>query len=155
MAVDVEPMERQYNMESDQQVTAMGEPDNWHVELPDLENAEEVNRFKAELGQHGHIRGTKTLSMYLDKYLRTIGIANDHLHKVKTAVNTVNGVSSPRNRVFDERQKLKSATRRFYNTLPTPMLRKQCELFNVDYDSFESVEDIVQALVDKNVEMAG
>ena len=127
---------------------------NWHVELPHPSDGVAIQEFLGEIDRHAGTRGVKTLKEYFNKYLRTVKIAEDHYSKAQTAANTINGVVSARSIAADPNRKLRRSSKKFYEALSTPMLRKQCELFEVDYNAFDSQEDIIKALVDKNVEMA-
>lgn len=129
-----------------------------HIDLPDFDNAEEVGNFLGVLStmDEGQIRGVKTLKKYVAKYLDTARLAERHMHQVKTSVNTINGVPSSRTAmpgVSNELRRFKRASRTYFSGLNTPELRKQCGTFGLDYDSYDSKDAAIAALVDANVAM--
>jgi hypothetical protein len=125
-----------------------------HITLPDWDNAVAVGTFLHDIEiLPNDLRGVKTLRRYVGKYLDAVHLAERHMIQIKTSVNTINGVPGERTGKPDEKRKFKRASQRYFSTLNTPGLRKQCELFGIDYDSYEDQETIIAELVKRNVEM--
>jgi hypothetical protein len=125
-----------------------------HLDLPDWANCEATSDFLVQLDRLGDVRGVKTLKKYTTKYLDATRIAEHHLQQVMTSVNTVNGVASPRTGtpgMSNELRKFKRASRTYFSGLNTPELRQQCAVFGLHYDGYETVDEVVAALVDANV----
>jgi hypothetical protein len=127
-----------------------------HIDLPDFDDAEATGNFLGELNRLGNIRGAKTLKKYVTKYLDAARLAERHMHQVKTSVNTINGVPSARTGVpgvSNELRKFKRASHTYFSGLNTPELRRQCEVFGLDYDGYDTMDEAIAALVDTNVAM--
>jgi hypothetical protein len=125
-----------------------------HIDLPDWDNPESVQEFWHTLDTLGDARGIKTLRKYANKYLDSTRIAERHLHQVIVSLNTVNGVASPRTGtpgISNELRKFKRASHTYFSGLNTPELRRQCEVFDLDYDSYDTMDEAIAALVDANV----
>lgn len=125
-----------------------------HIDLPDWDSTESTDLFLHTLDTMGDVHGVKTLRKYVHKYLTTRHIAERHLRQVNTSLNTVNGVGSPRTgtpSMSNELRKFKRASRTYFGGLNTPELRRQCEVFGLDYDGYETMDEAIAALVDANV----
>lgn len=125
-----------------------------HIDLPNWDSQGDTDLFFYTLDTLGHARGVKTLKKYAHKYLDAIHIAARHMQQVITSLNTVNGVASPRTGtpgLSNELRKFKRASKTYFGGLSTPDLRKQCELFGLDYDSYDTMDEAIGALVDANV----
>lgn len=115
------------------------------VTLPDKGDLVAVRNLLTHLNPN-EARGVSTLSDKLTRYLRSVELADKHWHAVNVSAAFINGVRH-------NGAKTPAATaRRFYSSLSTPALRQYATLFGLDYDGYDSVEDIVEALVSKHVE---
>ena len=81
-----------------------------------------------------------------------VALADTYMNGIKSTANYINGVRSRDQKKGDGKRSLRSKAETFYNTLSTPILRMQCVTFELDYDGFETVEAVVEALVRKTVE---
>lgn len=124
------------------------------VTLPNFNLDEEVAQFTIMLQQHSDIHGVKRLLTRISKYQMHVELCKTYMSGIKSTANYINGVRSRDQKKGDGKRSLRSKAEAFYNTLSTPILRMQCTAFGLDYDSFETVEEAVMALVDKTVEQA-
>ena len=128
------------------------EAPSFTVQLPDdLTDPQ----FMSHLQQHIDKRGVLTLVKRLNKYTMHTDLAAQYLQATKTSVNFINGVRTRGQHVGTAKRSLRAVAEHFYTALSTPALRQHCAMFNVDYDSYDSVEAIVAVLVDKHVDMVG
>jgi hypothetical protein len=143
-------------VDTDSEIVGIDRPDasqqGIHIDLPNWNDTEATGTFLGKLDSLDGMRGVKTLHKYVKKYLDAIHLAERHMKQVKISVNTVNGITVPRPvGVSNELRKFKRASKTYFNALSTPELRKQCGLFGLDYDSYDSMEAAIAALVDANV----
>jgi len=133
----------------------MSEPtveEKFTVVLPDFTNEEVVEEFISVLQQHPEVHGVKRLLTRISKYQMHVELAAALLEGIKSTANYINGVRNKDQRKGDSKRSLRGKAATFYNTLSTPLLRMQCQTFGLNYDSFETVEDVVNALVNETVE---
>ena len=124
------------------------------VTLPDFEDDEAVTQFTTHLGQFENVHGVKRLLTRISKYQMHVVLADTYMSGIHSTANYINGVRSRDQKKGDSKRSLRSKAEAFYNTLSTPILRMQCATFNLDYDSFDTVEAVVEALVSSTVEQA-
>lgn len=122
------------------------------VTLPDFSIENDVEQFTTMLQQHDNVHGVKRLLTRISKYQMHVELANTLLDGISSTANYINGIRSRSQKRGDGKRSLRSKAEAFYNTLSTPMLRMQCAAFDLNYDSFETVEEAVGALVDKTIE---
>ena len=80
-------------------------------------------------------------------------LTDKNWNSIIAGVSLLNGVRTPGQKKGYQKKSARSTAEMFYNSLSTPSLRMQCQLFGLNYDSFDSVEEAVEALVGKHVEM--
>jgi hypothetical protein len=124
-----------------------------HLSMPDFTDTADVKQFMLDLQQYSAVKGVPTLQKRLVKLLNHQDIASRLTAQCRTGINFVNGVRTHAQVKRDDNRSLKVRARKYFESLPTAALRKQCELFEVDYDSYEDMADIIVALVDKNMAM--
>lgn len=100
------------------------------------------------------VLGCSTLSVQWSKAQYHLDMAQRQYSKCVNKVARLNGVRTPSQKIGDKKRSLRSTATAFYESLSTPLLRKQCQLFNIDYDTFEDQESIIAALVEKHIEMS-
>jgi len=135
-------------VDTDSEIVGIDRPDasqqGVHIDLPDWDDTEATGTFLGKLDSLDGMRGVKTLD--------AIHLAERHMKQVKISVNTVNGITVPRPvGVSNELRKFKRASKTYFGGLSTPDLRKQCEVFGLDYDSYDTMDEAIAALVDANV----
>lgn len=136
-------------------MTATIEQDRYTTVLPDLDDSEAVYLWLDELQAHTDIFGVKKLIYSIGQYREHLRLMRSHLSQVHKSLAVVNGIRTSVQRKADKDRSLQATARRFYESLTTNGLRMQCQLFQVDYDSYESQEDIIAALVEKHMAMEG
>ena len=117
------------------------------TDFPSRDNVKELETFVSSFMNDNNIvnikdvRGLKTLQGRIKRYLTHKDIADRNWQDVQVSVCTVNGerISKPVNPEDNARV--------FLNNLSTNLLRKQCHVYGVDYDSFENIDDIIEELV--------
>ena len=126
----------------------------WTINYPnDLTDVDSFAALLAEADQHGDIRGVTMLKDRLATYQRTLSLLHRQFNQIKTSVSFINGVRTKSQKAGDKKRSVRSTAETFYMSLSTPALRQHTAMFSLDYDSFESVEDVVAALVDKHIDM--
>lgn len=135
-----------------------------NITLPNLDNDAEVEQFKASLPKE--TKGVPTLIRRLDNYKTHMRLAGINRDKIHASIRFINGErlsrgSSLTNLTEDEKKErsLRMASRKYFNALldqehGDTLIRKQCNLFNLNFMDYETLEDAVDALVEKQVEMA-
>lgn len=53
-----------------------------------------------------------------------------------------------------KKRSVRSRAHHFYDSLPEPAIRAHCTMHGLDYDSFETVDERIEALVQKSVELS-
>jgi len=124
------------------------------VQLPDFSNEDDVEHFTTMLAENSSVHGVKRLLTRVQKYQMHVELANAFMSGIHSTASYINGVRSKDQKKGDSKRSLRNKALAFYNTLSTPILRMQCTAFYLDYDSFETVEDVVAALVNRTVEEA-
>lgn len=123
------------------------------VTLPSQDDIVGVENFLASLQTARDKYGVKSLAKWTDKYLDHVKLSETMWDRVVKSTHTVNGVRTSTQLKGDKKKGLHRTATTFYSSLSTPLLRAQCAVFNLDYNSYESVEDVVAALVEKSVEV--
>lgn len=121
------------------------------LHLPDLGNIEEVRSFLSRLEKMDH-RGVTTLYKNITKALDHFNLTQRFLNAAQTNCNTIAGIRSVTQRSGDKKKSARSIAKHFYESLSTSMLRRQCVVFGLDYDSYNTMEEIITALVDAHLE---
>lgn len=124
------------------------------VTLPDFGVDDNVEQFTAMLQGYTDVFGVKRLLSRIAKYRMHAVLCDTYMNGIRSTANYINGIRSRDQKKGDSRRSLRNKANAFYNTLSTPVLRMQCTTFGLNYDSFETVEEVVTALVDKTVEQA-
>lgn len=117
------------------------------VTLPDFDDADAMATLMVHLSNNQDKRGVKKLLGMLTRREDHIELAHSFAERAHKTAGYINGHRQP----ISSTNKLARAAQKFYTALSTPALRLQCKLYNLDYDSFDSQEDIIAALVEKNV----
>jgi hypothetical protein len=121
------------------------------VTLPDKYNIAELETLYHTLSDKVSIRGVQTFRQRISKYLYHFGLCDGFYDSMITSVAYLAGERRPVAKKNSKVKSLHNTVEQFYNTLTTPMLRSQCELFNLDFNSYEDIDNVVAALVDVNV----
>ena len=114
----------------------------------------DLEDFNTVLSKGQGIFGYKSLLVHWQKLKHHVDLAQHFYSSCKNKVARLNGDRTPLQRTGDKRRSLRNTAQQFYESLSTPMLRKQCGLFSVDYDSYEDQESIIAAIVEKHIEMS-
>lgn len=121
-----------------------------HLTLPDKYSISALDAFKASLNTHKDTFGIAALQKRVERYKYHLGLCDQFWSKAEGSVEYLSGVRGPKVKIEKSNGKI---AKDFYDSLNTPSLRLQCNLFGIDFDSYEDVESIVGALVDKHVSM--
>src|SRR3990167_5250614 len=125
------------------------------VILPKLTlTLDDATVFNAALTAGGEGLGYKGLNLHWSKMHYHCTLAQAFYRSCQNKVARLNGTRTPAQRASGKRRTLRITAEQFYNSLSTPMLRKQCALFTIDYDAYEDQESIIAALVEKHIEMS-
>ena len=127
----------------------------WTVSLPDRSNRADIILLIDSLVPVTEKRGVKTLISWLTKYVRNARLADENWEEIVSTTNYVNGIRTPGQQRGDKKRSLRSDAYDFYEGLSTPALRLHCKLFEIDYDAYESMQEIIEVLVQKHVDMVG
>lgn len=120
---------------------------------PDMADDFSIANFLHALNVRENKHGVALLKTLVSKCRRNIMIADSQYDHIKRSVARLNGERTPLEHVGDKSRSLRSTAKRFYESLNTQGLRMQCQLFGVTYDTFDTQEEIITALVDKHVAM--
>ena len=123
------------------------------IALPETDDAATAEDFLRSLSDHTDVRGVVTLSKNYSKMRYHQGLADQFRQKVDLTVCYINGVRSNKQKRGDSRRSLRATATAFYNSLNTPALRMQCQLFQVDFDSYDSIDSVIDVLTAKHIEM--
>ena len=111
------------------------------LNLPTKEN---ISQFEKDVKQtHGEARGTGNLYKAIAGYRNATRLANQHWDQVLRSVAYLNG-----ERLQKQADTAESTARKFFGNLSTVMLKQQCSLYDVDFDLYEEIDDIIDALVE-------
>ncbi len=127
---------------------AVVEKEKFTVLVPDFTDEDQVNTFVGYLQEHTDVFGVKKLLSFTQKYQQHIELAEKFTKRAQYTASFINGT-----RIRVKSDKTRSTAQKFYESLNTPGLRGQCTLLNVDYDSFDSQEAIIDTLVEKYMVM--
>lgn len=124
------------------------------IHMVDFENKQDWLRFEAEIGAaiSAGTYGAKTLNNVWEAYKHRAGLLSDAVDRITVTVARINGLRTGEQQAGDKRRSLRQAAEKFYASLSTGMLRAQCNILGVDYDSYESQEDIIDVLVTKHLQ---
>lgn len=120
--------------------------------VPDMTSDASVKQFVNALNNRDSKHGVKLLTKLVYKCKRNLDIAHTQLMHITQSVARLNGDTVTLARLTMPRN-LRTTARRFYDSLNTASLRMQCQLFDVDYDSYITQEEIIDVLVEKHVEL--
>lgn len=123
------------------------------VTLPNKEDSEAVSQFIASLTDKQAVHGVKSLLKWTDKYLDHVNLAETMWQKAIISANNVNGIRTRTQIQGDKKKSLRHTAEVFYGSLSTSVLRVQCTAFGLNFDGYETIEDVVAALVEKSVEV--
>jgi hypothetical protein len=129
--------------------------------MPNPENPGAIETFiRTELQPHRDIRGVKTLAKSLQQYVKIRNYAAKHLERAQRNLATVNGTRTTSQQTGDKSRSLRYVAQKFYESVDTndhspncAMLRQYCSVFGLNFDSYETIEDVIKALVDRHVDM--
>lgn len=110
--------------------------------------------FNTVLSKGQGVFGYRSLQSHWEKLQYHVKLAQRFYSSCENKVARLNGDRTPLQRTGDKKRSLRSTAQQFYESLSTPMLRKQCALFNIDYENYEDQETIIAALVEKHIEMS-
>lgn len=125
------------------------------VTLPDKWNKSGMQLLLSEVleGEHSGVRGISTLVDRAERYIYHLDLCEGTWEQLEASVRFLSGTRSDSGQPRQRTKTPEKVAYAFYATLNTSALRMQCKLFNLDYDSYEGVDGIIDALVKKQVEM--
>ncbi len=121
--------------------------------VPDMTDDQSVNDFLGQLSSNNGKQRVTGLLKLVSKCRRNTLLADKQLTRITQSVARLNGEHTPQERISNKSRSVQRAARRFYESLNTPNLRMQCVLFEIDYDAYDTQEDIIKDLVKKHVAM--
>lgn len=119
----------------------------------DLSDTEGRNTLVTYLQDHRDIFGVKTLLKNVDKYAMHTRLAEKFQSKVNVSIPRLRGERTASQRSGDSLRSKRLKASGFFNSLNTTALKRHCRMYELDFDSYESIEDIVEALTEKHLEM--
>ena len=114
--------------------------------MPERGDTESIQALANCFADSGRF-GSRMLSKNAHRYVRTLKVAEKQYSAIERNVGTLNGVKL---RSTDPQKAQHAVAKRFYLSLSTAGLRAQCKLLGVEYDSYNTQEEIVAALVQKH-----
>lgn len=121
-----------------------------HLELP--VHQEEYSEWINGLEQHASVRGVRTIASSLSQYLKMSQQAEKHRQRALKSIDIVNGQRTPGQKSGDNARSVQATARKFYEQQSTKGLRTYCSVFNIDYDSYNTQEEIIDNLVKCHLE---
>jgi len=121
----------------------------WTVDFPDIADEATLDTFIEHLQSNTDKRGVKKLLIQVSKYKNHTNLVNAFAERALKTAQYINNGRGP-TKVSNKLQKTATL---YYESLSTPGLRMHCNLYNVDYDSFDTQEAIIDTLVEKHLEM--
>ena len=112
-----------------------------------------LNVAHAVKQQYSDQRGVQTLLSRVDRYVYHLDLCESTWEEMEASVRFLSGTRSDSGMPRASSNTPEKVAYAFYNTLNTPALRMQCTLFGLSYDSYDSVDGVIDALVAKQVEM--
>ena len=125
------------------------------VVLPDFTDSDQVAQFCIVASEHQGTFGLKGLSNLLRLYLKHVHVGESQLTRIKDMVSRFNGERTPAQHRGMKVRSLRQTALAFFESLSTAGLRQQSKLYNVDYDQYDSQEEVIAQLVVKYLEMQG
>jgi hypothetical protein len=127
------------------------------LRIPDIDNDDARRALREYVSTYIDKRGKKTLLEYLENYQRTKGVLMRHREQIETSIRFINGYRSS-GIAHAAPATLETTARAYFNKLVDDIgvaaLRQQCALFNVDFDAYETIDEAVEALVEKQLTLA-
>lgn len=116
--------------------------------LPDELTEESVQDFVATIPEDQY--GRKTFIDRVERYLRTKELATRQLEDVHLSVNTLNGKrSNGTGGGFSKESYFRNLFTKTYNDKNgEKKLKGMCGLYDVDWNAYEEVDQIIEALVE-------
>lgn len=99
------------------------------------------------------LRGVPTLKRVMKNYVYHQRLMLRSFTQAQAVHARINGFRTPREKKGDQKKSVVFAARRFFGALSTSALRQQCDLNGISYDSYESQEEIIEALVNKTTQV--
>lgn len=121
--------------------------------LPDLNDREAVETFANNLITHKQVFGVPILCHRIERYLYHREICTNLQSKMEGSINYLAGVRNKEQKKGDKKRSAHASAVQFYNSLNTPSLRLQCQLFNIDFDSYTDIGDVIKQLIAKHTAM--
>lgn len=122
--------------------------------LPDIDDKSSCVAFMDVLRSNQDKHGVLTITKNFTKLLRHQELCDEFWNGVKKGVDVINGIRTPRQYIGSKKRSLRETAHAFYESLPTSALRMQCDLMQVDFDSYDTIESVIEALVQKHVALS-
>lgn len=140
---------------AEEHTTETQEQTRFAVAIPDktdLAALQEIyDNLEGEQGKWGVIG----LRKWISKYLMHVRLTEVMWTNMQRAFASVNGTRTATQKSGDKKRSLHATAQSFYESLSTSAVRMHCNLFKIDYDAYESMEEVIAALVAKHTEMIG
>ncbi len=123
-----------------------------HIETPMRADVEHIQAL-ASCFAHSNQFGAKMFCKNAVRYIRTLSIAETQYNAMERNIATLNGVKSKLTDPEKAQKTQKNVAKNFYLSLSTAGLRAQCRVLAVDYDSYNTQEQIIEELVKRHVDL--
>lgn len=119
--------------------------------FPDVSMEGAIEAFEQYLTDHSEEFGITSLKNAWHNFKSLQERADNWRTYLQAKIDRINGIKPTRQKVDPKVRKLRLAAKKFYEPMTEKQLRQHCELNELDYDSYESIEDIESALTEKYI----
>ena len=134
-------------------IDSSNEDGKMFITLPAKWNKDALVALASDLTEHGGKRGIQTFIDRIERYTYHIDLCEAFWEQMEQSVRFLAGTRADSGMPRQSSKTPEKVAYAFYNTLNTAALRMQCTLFQLDYNSYDSVDSVINALVAKQVEM--
>jgi len=135
----------EFVLENGSEVPVTSEVEALVNDFPSASDVAALKTLQMQLVNHSDVRGVKTLLKNLKRYLSHTKQVASNWSAIQTSISSIKGERSG-NPVGPWNHN--TVAKKFFSNLDTPMLRHQCGAFGLNYDSYDEVDDIIDALVE-------
>lgn len=139
-------------VEQDMEATVPDQP-KFTVTLPEEGDIDNLVTLSKMLETKQDVHGVKTMLKRLAQYQYHKVLLDTAWAKLGLSADVINGNRTYAQKNGMKERSAKSTAERFYNSLSTPALRQYATTMGIDYDSFDSVDTVVDELVKKHLAM--
>jgi len=124
-----------------------------HLASPTLDDPISVKEFIERLeALPPETRGIKTLTKHVKLAVRSLDILESHKQAIERSLRYCAGERQTSSATAERR--LEAQAHKFYDHLSTAALRQHCTAFKLNFDSYDTIDDVIQALVEGYVQQS-